>query len=409
MYVFVFWLKINLELYAYILLTARNIFNETGLGSEVQVAILYNIKKRRVIKMIENSVATVENAIMVGNHTLPIKEYNNVRVVTFKDIDTVHERPDGTASRNFRKNREHFVENEDYFIIELTADEIRRQFQVGKNAGRTAILITESGYLMLVKSFTDDLAWKVQRELVNTYFRVKDITSVVIAMAEKITQLEKSNNDKFNTLEAKIDKVIPTQSNYYLWKNSIATPLVKTVSNILGLPIADTYKVIYDDMVMRGFNQPYAMNRFCNKYKVDSVSTIDAVADVDEYIRMFMDSANKFLEMNISASDTSTAKSKVNNNIIQLNQIIDYSTLTVEKIIKPLVELYHDTSVNNAYTYKRVYKIMRSDRSWKALMTRRHCRSKKELVVKFNDIRRDFAKAVNQLMGAGTVEAGGEV
>lgn len=359
--------------------------------------------------MIENSVATVENAIMVGNHTLPIKEYNNVRVVTFKDIDTVHERPDGTASRNFRKNREHFVENEDYFIIELTADEIRRQFQVGKNAGRTAILITESGYLMLVKSFTDDLAWKVQRELVNTYFRVKDITSVVIAMAEKITQLEKSNNDKFNTLEAKIDKVIPTQSNYYLWKNSIATPLVKTVSNILGLPIADTYKVIYDDMVMRGFNQPYAMNRFCNKYKVDSVSTIDAVADVDEYIRMFMDSANKFLEMNISASDTSTAKSEVNNNIIQLNQIIDYSTLTVEKIIKPLVELYHDTSVNNAYTYKRVYKIMRSDRSWKALMTRRHCRSKKELIVKFNDIRCDFAKAVNQLMGAGTVEAGGEV
>lgn len=359
--------------------------------------------------MIENSVATVENAIMVGNHTLPIKEYNNVRVVTFKDIDTVHERPDGTASRNFRKNREHFVENEDYFIIELTADEIRRQFQVGKNAGRTAILITESGYLMLVKSFTDDLAWKVQRELVNTYFRVKDMDSVVLAMAERITQLEKSNNDKFNTLEAKIDKVIPTQSNYYLWKNSIATPLVKTVSNILGLPIADTYKVIYDDMVMRGFNQPYAMNRFCNKYKVDSVSTIDAVADVDEYIRMFMDSANKFLEMNISASDTSTAKSKVNNNIVQLSQTIDYSTLTVEKIIKPLVELYHDTSVNNAYTYKRVYKIMRSDRSWKALMTRRHCRSKKELVVKFNDIRRDFAKAVNQLMETGTVEVGGEV
>ncbi len=34
MYVFVFWLKIDLELYAYILLTTRNIFNEMGLGSE---------------------------------------------------------------------------------------------------------------------------------------------------------------------------------------------------------------------------------------------------------------------------------------------------------------------------------------------------------------------------------------
>lgn len=203
--------------------------------------------------------------------------------------------------------------------------------------------------------------------------------------------------------------VTPTQCNYYLWKNSIATPLIKTISNILGLPIADTYKVIYDDMVLRGFNQSYAMNRFCNKYKVDSVSTIDAVADVDEYIRMFMDSANKLLEMNTTTSDTSIVKSEVNNNINTTNSIIDYSTLTVEEIIKPLVDLYHDTSVNNAYTYRRVYKVMRSDRSWKALMTRRHCKSKKNLVTKFDDIRRDFTKAVNQLVETGTMEAGGIV
>ena len=205
--------------------------------------------------------------------------------------------------------------------------------------------------------------------------------------------------------------VTPTQCNYYLWKNSIATPLIKTISNILGLPIADTYKVIYDDMVLRGFNQSYAMNRFCNKYKVDNVSTIDAVADVDEYIRMFMDSANKFLEIDNVTSDTTNtkAKSEVINNIIAPNPITDCSTLTVEDIIKPLVDLYHDTSINNAYTYKRIYKVMRSDRSWKALMTRRHCKSKKNLVTKFDDIRRDFVKAVNQLMETGTVEAGGEV
>lgn len=359
--------------------------------------------------MSKSSVATVENAITVGNHALPIKEYNNVRVVTFKDIDMVHERADGTAHRNFKANKNRFIEGIDYF--RRNSSEAKNEFNLIAPNG--LILITESGYLMLVKSFTDDLAWKVQRELVNTYFRVKDMASVVLAMAERITQLEKSNNDKFNTLEAKIDKVIPTQSNYYLWKNSIATPLVKTVSNILGLPIADTYKVIYDDMVMRGFNQPYAMNRFCNKYKVDSVSTIDAVADVDDYVRMFMDSVNRFLEIDNVTSDTSntSAKSEVNNNnnISISNLIIDYSTLTVEEIIKPLVDLYHDTSINNAYTYKRVYKVMRSDRSWKALMTRRHCKSKKNLVVKFADIKRDFAKAVNQLMETGTVEAGGVV
>ena len=203
--------------------------------------------------------------------------------------------------------------------------------------------------------------------------------------------------------------VTPTQPNYFLWKKNIANPLVNSVSNIFGISVADTYKAIYDDMVMRGFNQPYAMNRFCNKYKVDSVSTIDAVADVDDYVRMFMESVNRFLEIDNVASDTSITKSIVNNNISTSNLIIGYSTLTVEDIIKPLVDLYHDTSINNAYTYNRIYKVMRSDRGWKALMTRRHCKSKKNLVVKFDDIKRDFVKAVNQLMEIGTVEAGGEV
>lgn len=367
--------------------------------------------------MIGNSAATVENTIMVGNHTLPIKEYNNVRVVTFKDIDMVHERPDGTASRNFRKNREHFVENEDYFIIELTADEIRRQFQVGKNAGRTAILITESGYLMLVKSFTDDLAWEVQRKLVNTYFRVKDVIAIMGTMARTIQDMSAKINqfealpDEVAALKKEIKKLTPTPLNCSSWKRNIATPLVSSLSKIIDIPIAETYKFIYDDMASTyGFDKIHAMTQFCNKYKVDNVSTIDAVADVPTYIEMFTKSANKFLDMNNPVSDTSsTVKSEVNNNINISNSIIDYSTLTVEEIIKPLVDLYHDTSINNAYTYKRVYKVMRSDRSWKALMTRRHCKSKKNLVTKFDDIRRDFAKAVNHLMETGNVEAGGVV
>ena len=163
-----------------------------------------------------------------------------------------------------------------------------------------------------------------------------------------------------------------------------------------------------------GFDKIHAMTQFCNKYKVDNVSTIDAVADVPTYTEMFAKSVNKFLDMNnpvpvLDTSNTTKAKSEVNNNINISNSIIDYSTLTVEEIIKPLVDLYHDTSVNNAYTYRRVYKVMRSDRSWKALMTRRHCKSKKNLVVKFADIKRDFAKAVTQLMKTGTMEAGGVV
>lgn len=111
------------------------------------------------------------NALTVNNINLIIKEYMKQRVVTFKDVDNVHQRPTGTAGRNFRKNRKYFIENEDFYDIQLTDDEIRRQFGADKRAGRNLTLLTETGYLMLVKSFTDDLAWEVQRKLVKSYFR----------------------------------------------------------------------------------------------------------------------------------------------------------------------------------------------------------------------------------------------
>ena len=66
----------------------------------------------------------MEELIHIGNSDISIKEYSGQRVVTFKDIDSVHGRPDGTASRNFRSNKEHFIEGEDFFRV--SPDEIRR-------------------------------------------------------------------------------------------------------------------------------------------------------------------------------------------------------------------------------------------------------------------------------------------
>lgn len=103
---------------------------------------------------------------------IQIKEYQGKRVVTFKDIDAVHQRKSGTASRNFNQNKARFIEGTDFYRVPLTDNEIRRAFDVGPTQS-IVIVITETGYLMLVKSFTDDLAWRVQRELVDSYFRAR--------------------------------------------------------------------------------------------------------------------------------------------------------------------------------------------------------------------------------------------
>lgn len=110
------------------------------------------------------------NTVCINNQPLEVKEWNGRRVVSFKDIDRVHQRKEGTAKRGFQTNKKHFVENEDYFLAKPDVDKKyeKRTFSIPV---RGLTLLTETGYLMLVKSLTDDLAWKVQRELVNSYFR----------------------------------------------------------------------------------------------------------------------------------------------------------------------------------------------------------------------------------------------
>ncbi len=111
------------------------------------------------------------NEITIASTNVTVKEYQGQRVITFKDIDTVHQRPDGTARRNFNTNKKHFIEGEDYFV--RNSYEAKNEFNMVAPNG--LVLVTESGYLMLVKSFTDDLSWDVQRELIKSYFRLKEI------------------------------------------------------------------------------------------------------------------------------------------------------------------------------------------------------------------------------------------
>ena len=117
-----------------------------------------------------NEVITIENTEM------QIREYNGQRVVTLKDIDIVHGKKSDTAKKSFQKHKQHFILGTDYF--EMTRKEFGERYspneKVAGNPNLKTYLFTESGYLMIVKVFTDELAWNVQRQLVNAYFRAKE-------------------------------------------------------------------------------------------------------------------------------------------------------------------------------------------------------------------------------------------
>lgn len=178
----------------------------------------------------------MSNVITIENTEMQIREYNGHRVVTFKDIDMVHKRPDGTARRNFSRNKKRFIENEDYYKIKCSeVSTFFVQTPNGYNPDGDITLLTATGYLMLVKSFKDDLAWKVQRELVNSYFEFKN-------MSERTTV-----SDDMDFSERKIPvrtatTPVPLQTNFYeIYKRKMENLAVKT-----GVSVSFVYHKIYE-------------------------------------------------------------------------------------------------------------------------------------------------------------------
>ncbi len=158
----------------------------------------------------------MENIIEIEGKEVRRIFYKGEPVVTFAMIDELHQRKKGTSIRNFNNNKSKLIEGEDYFEVPYEEwkdmfddeDEIlkgenlpfqdcrkrnaeneilirkifpdqnyrKRNSVKNENGGYRGniIFLTKTGYLMLTKSLTDDLAWKIQRKLVNHYFNVPE-------------------------------------------------------------------------------------------------------------------------------------------------------------------------------------------------------------------------------------------
>jgi len=193
--------------------------------------------------------------VTINNTNLSVLEYKDSPVVTFDMMDKVHERPEGTAGRNFRSNKKRFTEGRHFHNI--GRDEIRldlwKSFGFSKFAA-TGVLITERGYLLLVKSFTDDLAWEVQEKLIDGYFRAKEIAlspaeqllksvqvSVEIERNQKALALEhKRLEGRQVESETRIDRIeakMKDDPGYFAitgYSNIVNTPVDEDVAKKLG-------------------------------------------------------------------------------------------------------------------------------------------------------------------------------
>lgn len=118
--------------------------------------------------------------------------YKDQPVITLRMMDELHERKEGTAKRNFHQNNDKLIEGKHFFSVPYDEwskiSEVRNSY-CSKNHNQMTFL-TLKGYLLLVKSFTDDLAWKIQDEMVDVYFQTRQATPQN-PIDEKLDKLEK--------------------------------------------------------------------------------------------------------------------------------------------------------------------------------------------------------------------------
>ena len=357
--------------------------------------------------MNELQTQTITDCVIINTMPLAIKEYNNRRVVTFKDIDTLHQRPKGTARKRFNDNKSRFIEGEDYFKVCASEFRTRKIANISSKAQEDITLITESGYLMLVKSLTDDLAWKVQRELVNTYFRAKDMFTVFQTFSQTLLNRISSLETEMADMKLALETQKPIQPNFWLWKNHIANKVIKTLTETLSIDIRSAYDMVYDSMTsIYGFDKSFAISQFCSKYRIINttenpakIAIIDAVADVPEYQREFIEAVN-----HIIGADRKISYPKNIENAVEVTIPDIQSYDRVQQAIIPLIQRYGDNTPNGSKTYRVVYKRMgKSNKVWKNMQTRYHCKSKKELLLKYDKYYDEFVQAINDLISDGKV------
>ena len=357
--------------------------------------------------MNELQTQTITDCVIINTMPLAIKEYNNRRVVTFKDIDTLHQRPKGTARKRFNDNKSRFIEGEDYFKVCASEFRTRKIANISSKTQEDITLITESGYLMLVKSLTDDLAWKVQRELVNTYFRAKDMFTVFQTFSQTLLNRILSLETEMADMKLALETQKPIQPNFWLWKNHIANKVIKTLTETLSIDIRSAYDMVYDSMTsIYGFDKSFAISQFCSKYRIINttenpakIAIIDAVADVPEYQREFIEVVN-----HIIGADRKISYPKNIENAVEITIPNIQSYDRVQQAIIPLIQRYGDNTPNGSKTYRVVYKRMgKSNKVWKNMQTRYHCKSKKELLLKYDKYYDEFVQAINDLISDGEV------
>ena len=156
-----------------------------------------------------------QNQVTVVDLTLPVLEFNSERVLPLASIDSLHRVPNNTTFNIFSQNQSKLQLNKHYYIATVNDHGFVTAYH-NPIPPSGLILITQRGYSMLVKAFTDDFSWQVQEQLADAYFDAQRLltpaeqllnqANVLVQHDQRMNRLEEAQLSTLSYVhEAKVD------------------------------------------------------------------------------------------------------------------------------------------------------------------------------------------------------------
>lgn len=264
--------------------------------------------------MKELAILAGNNKIMINGIEIETKEYEGQRVITAWDIAKLHEREPREITQNFKYIKDKMILGLDYFTIsrnEIPKSKIMIQDFIPNNVKKIQ-LFTERGYLKLTKTFTDELSWKIQDMLVESYFIVvtgkiqpKQLTKIEVLKMALETELENERLRNENKAQCEIIKGLNGELEPYQLED-IINRIIRATGGNYGAKYNEVYRVFKEryhiDLKTRmtNYNKTVrAKDRFksvlkyalANNYGKDLLNVVTTL--FPESVRIVMDGINQ--------------------------------------------------------------------------------------------------------------------
>lgn len=241
------------------------------------------------------------------NQLIPI-EHNDQRVLLTSQLAESYETAERTITDNFNNNKARYIEGKHFFLLQ--GEDLRGFKRENENFGfapnlNKVYLWTEKGALLHAKSLNTDKAWEVYDQLVETYFKARELQTNLSELSPELRLLinlemrQKEQDRAIAEVNQRVDDIKDVVAlNPRSWREEARKLIVKIAQSMGGNEfIRDVQAEIFGlvderagvSLATRLTNKRRRMaDEGVCKSKRDKLNKVDVIADDKKLIEIYL-------------------------------------------------------------------------------------------------------------------------